>query len=68
MLRIAARLPRALQVTGLSKSQFYKKIEEGKIPRGTKIDPEGRIVVWWESDLEELQNRAIAAAATHEAA
>jgi predicted DNA-binding transcriptional regulator AlpA len=61
-MRTAVRLPGALRATGLSKSTFYQKIEDGLIPRGTKIDPAGRIVIWWQDELEKIQERAIEAA------
>jgi predicted DNA-binding transcriptional regulator AlpA len=52
-----------LRATGWSNSTLYTKISEGKFPKGTKIDPEGRVVVWFEDDVEALQERAVKAAA-----
>jgi len=62
-MRTAVRLPGALKATGLGKSTFYLGIQEGWIPRGTKINPDGRIVVWWADELEKVQQRAVEAAA-----
>jgi len=61
-MRIAVRLPGTLRATGDSKSTFYQKIKDGKYPKGIKLDPEGRIVIWWQDELEEIQNRAVEAA------
>jgi len=41
-VRISARKKRCLAATGWSNSTFYKKISEGKFPKGTKLDPDGR--------------------------
>ena len=56
-----ARLPRALEVTGLKRSAFYDKVAAGIIPKPIKIDPNGRAVAWLEDELLAIQDRAIAA-------
>ena len=59
--RKLARLPRALEVTGLKRSAFYDKVAAGIIPKPIKIDPNGRAVAWLEDELLAIQDRAIAA-------
>jgi predicted DNA-binding transcriptional regulator AlpA len=59
MARNAMRKPDVLKATGWSNSTLYTKIGEGKFPRGTKLDPEGRIVVWFEDQVKAFQDRAI---------
>ena len=59
--RKLARLPRALEVTGLKRSAFYEKVAAGIIPKPIKIDPNGRAVAWLEDELLAIQDRAIAA-------
>jgi len=59
--RKLARLPRALEITGLKRSAFYDKVSEGIIPKPIKIDPNGRAVAWIEDELLAIQDRAIAA-------
>jgi len=57
-VRISARKKRCLAATGWSNSTFYKKISEGKFPKGTKLDPDGRAVTWFEDQLEAFQKAA----------
>jgi prophage regulatory protein len=57
--RIALRKPAVLAATGWSNSTLYTKIAEGKFPRPTKLDPDGRAVIWWSDEVAELQRRAI---------
>jgi predicted DNA-binding transcriptional regulator AlpA len=59
--RKLVRLPRALEITALKRSQFYAKVAQGIIPQPIKIDPQGRAVSWLEDELLALQDRAIAA-------
>ena len=59
--RKLARLPRALEVTGLKRSAYYDKVAAGIIPKPIKIDPNGRAVAWLEDELLAIQDRAIAA-------
>jgi prophage regulatory protein len=61
MVRKVLRTPAVLQATGWSKATLYNKITDGVFPRGTKIDPNGRAVVWFEDEVERIQQRAIAA-------
>jgi predicted DNA-binding transcriptional regulator AlpA len=62
-VRIAARKRRVLAATGWSNSTLYEKIKLGLFPPPTKLDPNGRSVIWYEDQLEELQERAVKAAA-----
>ena len=66
-IRIAARKRRVLAATGWSNSTLYEKIKEGLFPKGTKLDPEGRAVTWFEDQIEELQKRAVERAKGSEA-
>ena len=59
MVRKAMRKPAVLAAFGWSNSTLYNKIAKGKFPRGTKLDPEGRVVIWWEDELEAIQKRAV---------
>jgi predicted DNA-binding transcriptional regulator AlpA len=42
------RLPEVLKFTGWCRSTLYERIREGKVPPGTKLDPDGRSVGWFE--------------------
>jgi predicted DNA-binding transcriptional regulator AlpA len=60
MVRKPMRAPDArAALGGISNSTFYEKIKAGKIPKGTKLDPDGRIVIWWEDEIEAIQKRAV---------
>jgi predicted DNA-binding transcriptional regulator AlpA len=60
MLRKMVRKPAVLAALGgISNSTFYAGIAAGKYPKGTKIDPDGRSVAWWEDELEAIQKAAI---------
>jgi prophage regulatory protein len=59
MTRKAMRKPAVLAATGWSNSTLYDKIAKGKFPKPTKLDPDGRVVVWFEDQVEEFQKRAI---------
>jgi prophage regulatory protein len=49
--RKLARLPRALEITGLKRTTFYDKVAVGIIPKPIRIDPNGRAVAWIEAEL-----------------
>ena len=38
---------------------MYEKIARGIFPKPTKLDPDGRTVVWFEDEVAEFQKRAI---------
>ncbi len=44
MVRKVMRLPAVLAATGWAKPTLYTKIADGKFPKGTKLDPDGRAV------------------------
>jgi prophage regulatory protein len=56
--RTALRKPAVLAATGWSNSTLYTKIAEGKFPRPSKLDPDGRAVIWWADEIAELQRLA----------
>jgi prophage regulatory protein len=60
MVRKVMRLPRVLEATGWAKPTLYAKIAAGKFPKGTKLDPEARAVVWFEDQIEAFQKTAVA--------
>jgi len=62
MVRKALRKPAVLDALGVSNSTFYEGIAKGKYPKGTKIDPDGRNVVWWDDEIEAIQKAAVARA------
>lgn len=55
MVRKAMRLPAVLDATGWKRPTIYKKIAAGKFPPGKKLDPDGRAVVWYEDEVEAVQ-------------
>jgi prophage regulatory protein len=57
--RTVLRKPAVLAATGWSNSTLYTKIAEGKFPRPTKLDPDGRAVIWWDDEIEAFQKRAV---------
>jgi predicted DNA-binding transcriptional regulator AlpA len=59
MARKALKRPAVLAATGWSNSTLYKKISEGKFPKPTKLDPDGRAVIWFDDQIAEIQNRAV---------
>ncbi len=63
MVRRVLRKPAVLAATGWSNSSLYDQIAKGKFPRGVKLDPEGRTVVWFEDEIEAIQKRAVERAA-----
>ena len=63
MVRKVMRLPAVLEATGWCKATLYEKIADRKFPKGTKLDPEARAVVWFEDEVEAFQKAAVSAAA-----
>jgi prophage regulatory protein len=64
MTRTVMRKPAVLAATGWSNSTLYTKISEGKFPKGTRLDPEGRVVIWFSDEVAEFQKRAVERQAT----
>ena len=62
MVRKAMRRAAVLEATGWSAPTLYRKISEGKFPKGTKMDPDGQAVVWFEDQVEAVQKAAVTAA------
>jgi prophage regulatory protein len=62
MVRKVMRLPAVLAATGWAKPTLYAKITAGVFPKGTRLDPDARAVVWWEDEVEAFQKRAVSAA------
>lgn len=54
-LRKALRKHDVLAATALANATLYLKIGQGKFPKGTKLDPNGRAVIWWEDEIEAFQ-------------
>jgi prophage regulatory protein len=63
MVRKVMRKPAVLEATGWPNSTLYLKIKQGVFPKGTKLDPTGKCVVWFEDEVEVFQKRAVEAAA-----
>lgn len=63
MVRKVMRRPAVLEATGWTVPTLYKKMADGRFPKGTKIDPDGQTVVWFEDEVEAFQKKAIEAAA-----
>jgi predicted DNA-binding transcriptional regulator AlpA len=63
MTRTVLRKPAVLAATGWSNSTLYEKIARGIFPKPTKLDPDGRTVVWFADEIEEFQKRAVARSA-----
>ena len=59
MVRKVMRLPAVLEATGYSRSTIYDKIKACKFPKPTKLDPDGRTVIWWADEVAEFQKRAV---------
>ena len=59
MVRKVLRKPAVLAATGYSNSTLYEKIKRGKFPKPHKLDPDGRIVGWFEDEIELIQKRAV---------
>jgi predicted DNA-binding transcriptional regulator AlpA len=58
-LRKALRMSAVLAATGFGHSKLYDMISKGQFPKPTKIDPDGRVSVWWEDEVIAFQQRAI---------
>ena len=54
MVRKVLRKPAVLAATGYSNSTLYEKIKRGKFPKPHKLDPDGRIVGWFEDEIEAI--------------
>ena len=63
MVRKVMRKPAVLEATGWPNSTLYLKIKQGVFPKGTKLDPTGKAVVWFCDEVEAFQLRAVQAAA-----
>ena len=48
--------------TGYSEPTIYRKMAAGTFPKGVKIDPNSRAVIWWEDEIIAYQKAAIHAA------
>lgn len=55
-IRKVMRLPGILAATGWAKPTLYMKIKEGKFPKGIRLDPEARAVVWFEDEVQAFIN------------
>lgn len=64
MTRSALRKPEVLRATGWSNSTLYEKIAKGKFPKPSKLDPDGRVVIWWEDEVAAFQKAAVERAQT----
>jgi prophage regulatory protein len=60
VLRKALRKKAVLEATGLPNSTLYEQIAKGLFPKPTKIDPNGRNVIWWEDEVVAWQANVIA--------
>lgn len=58
-MRSVLRKPAVLAATGWSNSTLYDKMKVGKFPKPTRLDPNGRVVVWFEDEVEAFQKRAV---------
>jgi predicted DNA-binding transcriptional regulator AlpA len=56
MVRKAMRMPVLMEATGLCKASIYNRIADGIFPPGRKLDPNGRAVIWFEDEIEAVQN------------
>jgi prophage regulatory protein len=59
MVRQVMRRPAVLAATGWSRASLYAKIAENKFPKGTRLDPDGNAVVWFEDEVEAWQKAAV---------
>ena len=58
-MRKVLRKPAVLGATGWSNSTLYEKIAKGLFPKPVKLDPNGRVSVWFEDEVAAFQARAI---------
>ena len=63
-MRTVLRKPAVLAATGFSNSTLYDRIKQGRFPKPTRLDPKGRIVVWFADEVEAFQKRAVERNAT----
>jgi predicted DNA-binding transcriptional regulator AlpA len=54
------RRPAVLMATGWCNSTLNQKIKDEIFPKGTKLDPNGRAVVWFEDEVAAFQQAALA--------
>ena len=45
------RLPRVLDLTGLSRTRLYEQVSGGTFPKPAKLGPNSRAVAWPESEV-----------------
>ena len=50
-MRTLLRKPAVLAATGWSNSTLYDKMKAGVFPKPTRLDPNGRVVVWFEDEV-----------------
>jgi len=58
-MRPVLRKPAVLAATGWSNSTLYDKMAAGKFPKPTRLDPNGRCVVWFADEVAEFQKQAV---------
>jgi predicted DNA-binding transcriptional regulator AlpA len=58
-IRRALRLNHVLAALGVSRSTFYEGVDRGIYPAGCKVDENGRNAIWWDTEIYEIQQRAI---------
>jgi predicted DNA-binding transcriptional regulator AlpA len=59
MLRKVMRKPAVLDALGIKHSTLYEGNEKGIYPKGTKLNPDGRVVIWFEDQIEAVQKAAV---------
>jgi predicted DNA-binding transcriptional regulator AlpA len=59
MARKALRLPAVLELMGCSRGTWYEGIKRGIYPEPTRLDPNGRIAIWFDDQIDEIQKRAV---------
>lgn len=52
------RLPAVQEMSGLSKTEIYRRQQSGKFPKGRKIS--SRVTVWIEREIVDWQTRILA--------
>jgi predicted DNA-binding transcriptional regulator AlpA len=62
MVRKVIRRAGVINATGWSVPTLYRKIADGKFPKGTRLDPDGQAVVWFEDEVAAFQKAAVDAA------
>ncbi len=56
MVRKVMRMPAVIAATGRAKATIYADIAKGNFPAGTRLNPKGRMVVWFEDEIAAYQN------------